>query len=140
MMRTDPIRMHSGYSEQSHAEDIEPWLRLAEVSQLANLQQQVLRYRVAPNSFSNSNPAASAEQFTAAAKVARQRRGMPYKDLPPPAWIDSTPRDPYDRAVELGRLAQAAGEYVQARHVGLSLLRHRPWSLRAWRLVVARRQ
>lgn len=65
---------------------------------------------------------------------------MPYKDLPPPAWIDSTPCDPHNRALELGRLAQVAGEYVHARRVGLSLLRHRPWSLRAWRLVVARRQ
>jgi hypothetical protein len=53
MMRAEAVRRIGGYSSDlTEAEDYDLYFRLAEVGELANLQQTLLRYRVHSNSFS----------------------------------------------------------------------------------------
>jgi len=136
MMRSELLSRVGGYNVQSPVEDLDLWLRLAEVSQLVNLRQHVICYRVMSTSYSQSDPTLRAQQFTEAALAARRRRGLPADSLPPPFWIDSTPRDHFSQSIKKAMSHVSSGHRDLALWQSLRCLLQRPWSKRAWRLLV----
>lgn len=74
MYRRDAVRALGGYrASYLHAEDIDLWLRLSEVSNLANLPEVLLDYRITPDQVSSRHVVTQATH-AAIAWLAHQRR------------------------------------------------------------------
>lgn len=133
MIRRSAFEQAGGYREQfSPSEDLDLWLRLAEVGPVANLAEVVLDYRQHLQSVTHSR---RAEQLQIKPKIvgeAHARRG-----LPPPveskldAWEPAAPDMLLHR---WGWLALKEHDLAAARSHGLDLLRRRPISPRSWKL------
>lgn len=135
MIRLDTLKSVGGYNSESPVEDIDLWLRVAEVSQLANIDLFLINYRILVNSYSQSDPFLRAQQFTSTALVARRRRGLKCDVLPPPYWIDPTPRDAFSKSLQQTKVFLRESNLKEAFSGLVLLLMQRPWSLRAWKLV-----
>lgn len=87
MMRRAAVLNVGGYRvvAKNCVEDIDLWLRLAEVGRLANLPDVVLKYRQTSTSYSARGDAA-AVAFTRVATEARLRRGLSLDKLEVPVW------------------------------------------------------
>lgn len=81
VMRKDAILRVGGYrADYPHAEDIDLFLRLAEVGQLANLDEVLLEYRQHPSSIGYRHARIQQESARRAVIAAYDRRGL---ELPP---------------------------------------------------------
>jgi glycosyltransferase involved in cell wall biosynthesis len=77
MMRRDPVIQLGGYDEAMFlAEDLDLWLKLGEIGQLANLPATVVKYRLHANSISETRQVEQTEQRRRACEAAWQRRGI----------------------------------------------------------------
>lgn len=75
MMRRDAVDRVGGYrGSYPHVEDLDLFLRLAEVGRLANLAQALLHYRVHPNSVSHLHAEAQAAAGRLAVAATHERR------------------------------------------------------------------
>ena len=135
MMRTEILRNAGGYREQfNNSEDLDLWLRLAEVGRVANLPDVLLKYRRDLGSVSHTkrdNQLRLKSQILGEAYV---RRGL----TPPAEWkFDTWMPKPHDvqlkewgwKALGLGRRDAAIGH-------AKSLLKLHPFSVDSWRLMV----
>lgn len=78
MFRRDAALFVGGYrDEYRHAEDVDFFLRLAEVGRLANLQEVLLKYRQHLNSVGYAHTMAQMQSARAAVKEACRRRKLP---------------------------------------------------------------
>lgn len=78
MMRTDAVRAVGGYREELYpSEDLDLWLRLAEVGTLANLDDVLLRYRRHRDSIGIRERRRQTVTGRRVIQEARTRRGMP---------------------------------------------------------------
>lgn len=131
-MRTSAIRQLGGYRrEYSLAEDLDLWLRMAEIGQLANLESLHLQYRLTPTGLSFTNRATQNSRAHAAVNAARKRRGIP--DLPNPssAWNP----DPVDLLREVVVSSRREGFWKSAQKYSWKLVRAKPTSLFGWRVL-----
>ncbi|NJO41929.1 MAG: glycosyltransferase [Cyanobacteria bacterium CRU_2_1] len=77
MMRRDTVLKVGGYDETLRsAQDLDLWLKLGEIGQLANLPDILLRYRVHSNSVSEKKVKQQAENAQEACRRAWKRRGI----------------------------------------------------------------
>jgi glycosyltransferase involved in cell wall biosynthesis len=135
MMRTETLRRIGGYRpEYDKAEDTDLWLRLGELGRLANLPDVHLKYRLHPQSVSQSK---GAEQYTILVRAqadARRRRGLPPSQAP--EFIhQAEPLDESGWWHFMGWMALKSGHVSTARKYGLRLCRRRPSWLESWRLL-----
>jgi glycosyltransferase involved in cell wall biosynthesis len=138
MMRAWAVRQVGGYREQyrSFDEDVDLFLRLGEVGELANIGTPLLRYRWHLNSITHRlSPLAAASTRAALIKEACLRRGIPEIDLlsSSPAVVQLSDRDMtiehYHRwSVE----AAKSGRLAIARRYALAALRLEPRRKKCW--------
>ena len=135
--RRDAVRALGGYDESARlVEDLDLWLRLAEVGTLANLPELVSRVRHHEGSLSERNAAAQLEQARHVAERACRRRGIDASQVRPRPWR-AFPDRRSRQLVALGR-AHAAwriGERRTALIYGLRAFCMQPFSVSIWRSV-----
>lgn len=138
MMRKARFDAVGGYDEQfAAAQDLDLWLRLAEIGTLANLDVAVLHYRYVEAGISGSCRDAQSQAVRRACEAAWARRGLP------PATVDfEATRPGRDRrsrtrfALQCGWQAWNSDNHATARRFFRQALVLRPHSLDAWRAVL----
>lgn len=105
VIRRSVLDAVGGYrAEFVHAEDYELWLRIAKITELANLTEPVLLYRVHPQQVSVQN----LEQQVASATRARLAHGLQVSAPSDTKMHDAVARAVASHAVVLGYLGQFA--------------------------------
>jgi glycosyltransferase involved in cell wall biosynthesis len=140
MIRASALQALGGYRPAFYpAEDLDLWLRLGELGELANLAEPVIFYRV--HSGSISGAAAGGRQREAGRRAcadAWQRRGrgdVVYEAGA--AWRpDSDVDSRYRFVVDYGWRAYFAGFRATSRAYAVKAIRLRPWRQAGWRLLV----
>jgi glycosyltransferase involved in cell wall biosynthesis len=136
MIRTGAIRAVGGYrGAYWPGEDVDLWLRLAEIGRLANLPETLLKYRQHLESTGYTRQAIQQNRWQAAAFDAHRRRGLP---LPPecePSPKTDYTTDPQAYMRKWAWWALGAGNLRTARKYALRLLRGSPLSWHNWKLV-----
>jgi glycosyltransferase involved in cell wall biosynthesis len=134
IFRRDAIRRAGGYRDKyRHAEDLDLFLRLAEVGRLANPPDVVLHYRQHPASI---NATRHEEQFQLVEQIiaeAHQRRGIAV----PEGWKNplSLQSDPLRQRQSWVWMALKSGYPRTARKHALAVLRGAPLSVDSWRMM-----
>jgi glycosyltransferase involved in cell wall biosynthesis len=136
MIRADAIRTVGGYrAEYWPTEDMDLWLRLAEIGRLANLPEMLLKYRQHLESTSSAKYVTQRKQTQAVAIDAHRRRGLPL----PADWEPLTKNDrTTDSQLHLQKWAWwalGAGNSRTARKYAFRLLRSNPLSWHNWKIV-----
>ncbi len=135
MMRTEAVRKVGNYRpEFEPAEDLDLFLRLAEVGRLANLPEVTLKYRVHLKSVSHSRCEQQHNQTSAAVDEAYQRRGK--RMDPQSALAKSVPPSEAEVLWSWVRKAYANGYFLTARKYANRAIRRDPWRIQSWRLFV----
>jgi len=134
-IRRDALLKVGGYHEDyPHAEDVDLFLRLAEVGQLANLPDVGLRYRVHPSSIGYSQRAKQIQSARKAASDAYVRRGLPSSEWATSANVD---RNVYQTHLMWAWWALGDGHVNTARHYAWKALCHKPFDGRSWKLIAS---
>jgi GT2 family glycosyltransferase len=135
-IRADAIRAVGGYrAEYWPAEDMDLWLRLAEIGRLANLPEMLLKYRQHLESTSSAKYAALREQTQAGAIDAYRRRGLPLPANQEPLKKDDRTSDSEVHLRNWAWWALGAGNLHTARKYAIRLVRSHPLSWHNWKLV-----
>lgn len=138
MMRKEAVLSCSGYDPQFLAsQDLDLWLRLAEIGRLANLADIVLKYRIHDTSISGSRREQQREMCQRACEAAWSRRGVKacfdYKD-----WrMDESRESRLEFFLSYGWQAWNYGFSESWRHYALKSIRLAPFSIAAWKLLIA---
>ena len=135
MFRTEVVRRLGGYREQFRtSQDLDLWLRLAEVGRLANLPEVLLRYRQHFESVASTKADLQWQVKQTIVADAYRRRGL----TPPEVW-PFRKREPIPRLKQLELWtwsALKAGNVSVARAHARARLRMRPLSPRSWKLLL----
>lgn len=152
LIRADAIKSVGGYRNETYpAEDLDLWLRLGEIGELANLPQTLLRYRLLKQSISGLAAQSGKQRAAAqrACELAYARRGMQSSNFE--AYAPWRQTDVLNTAVtndlEFGWWAYTSGEPATGLHYGWQAWRKMPWSREAaaltlksgWRVLTGRR-
>jgi glycosyltransferase involved in cell wall biosynthesis len=133
MFRAEAVRRVGGYRQQFlYAEDLDLWLRLAEVGGLYNLPETLLHYRMHSNSISHAKASEQRRKWRLAVEDAQKRRGCPVAI--PSSPIPTEAISVCDHHIRWAWQALMAGNVGTARKHALRGLRHNPFSLEIWRL------
>jgi glycosyltransferase involved in cell wall biosynthesis len=135
MMRRDAVQQVGGYRLQwQHSEDLDLFLRLAEIGQLHNLPEYLLRYRM---HYESANHLRHEEQRTIKQKLMEEayaRRGM---QIPPEMkFTRRYPPPKFDQTCTWGWRALKIGNRTAARQHAMDALKMGPFKPAAWRLAV----
>ncbi|HZL34464.1 MAG TPA: glycosyltransferase [Tepidisphaeraceae bacterium] len=134
MMRREAVLRVGGYREQyKWLEDLDLFLRLAEIGKLANLPEVLYRYRQHPGSICWTRQGEQLIIRQALYVDTRKRRGLPEQSMSlPPAQATYA-------SSEVRRIwawwALAEGNISTARRLALKVFTSRPASLNSWRLM-----
>ena len=135
MMRAEAVARVGGYRKQwQHSEDLDLFLRLAEIGKLHNLPKYLLRYRM---HYESANHLRHEEQRAIKQKLMEEayaRRGVPM-----PADMTFTRRYPppkFDQTCMWGWRALKAGNPSAARQHAMDAIKMGPFKPAAWRLAV----
>jgi glycosyltransferase involved in cell wall biosynthesis len=134
MMRKCAVQQVGGYrDEYEYCEDMDLFLRLAEVGRLANLPDVLLDYRQHLTSVNATKSKRQHEITPRIVEEALRRRGQHL----PANWRPDLPRPraPHDLAREWGWAALKQGRVREARTHARWVLRRTPFSYNAWRLM-----
>jgi glycosyltransferase involved in cell wall biosynthesis len=134
MIRREPFMRIGAYRQQYQwAEDLDLFLRLAEIGRIANLPDTLLHYRQHPQSVNRTRYEEQAKLITRVVREAAQRRGV---------WIDPgwqydsrPPAAPSEQIREWGWRALKQKNASVARKHAFSLLRMSMWDKENWRLM-----
>lgn len=135
MFRINAVRALGGYLEQyNNSEDLDLWLRLAEVGRAANLPDVLLKYRRDLGSVSHTKRDNQLRMKSEILGDAYKRRAM----TPPPEWKFETwmPKAHDLQLKEWGWRALAVGRRDAAMGHARSLLKLHPFSVDSWRLML----
>ncbi|MCS7035004.1 MAG: glycosyltransferase [Phycisphaerae bacterium] len=134
MMRLEAVRRVGGYRDHYNtAEDLDLFLRLAEIGRIANLPEILLLYRQHYKSVNRTRFALQNERITQVVHEAARRRGVTI-----PADWRYTPKPPRPADQQLrdwGWLALKQNRADIARKHARSLLGMQPTRLDSWRLL-----
>jgi glycosyltransferase involved in cell wall biosynthesis len=107
MFRREAVRRLGGYDASARGvEDLDLWLRLAEIGTLANLPDLVSRVRHHDASESGQDPTGQLEQAARVARLACRRRGLDPSQVEPRAWR-ALPDRSSQQLLALGRVRSA---------------------------------
>jgi glycosyltransferase involved in cell wall biosynthesis len=134
MIRREALLQAGGYRRQyENSEDLDLWLRLAEVGELANLPDYLLKYRRHPLSISYARHSNQMRMKALIVGEAYDRRGLARPD----EWVFH-PWHPKPAAEQLqvwGWRSLKRGNLKAARTYAMDLVRLAPLSQQAWRLM-----
>lgn len=135
MVRRDALQEVGGYrSSRFPSEDLDLWLRLSDLGELANLPDQLLRYRRHKNSVSMRENLRQRIQTEAIVDDARRKRGLPL--LPRrAAGRGRQPSEAYH--IACARLALRAGRHHAARKHARAGIAAAPLSLHSYLALAA---
>ncbi len=132
MIRREAIERIGRYRKALQwVEDLDLWLRLAEIGKLANVPDVLLKYRKHPNSVNRTRRALQITLANTAMREAYERRGIE----PPADWEYQAPQE-RSREEELRLWAWKAmkhGNVPAARRHAVALWRVAPLSKESWR-------
>lgn len=135
LIRASALRQVGGYDPTFYpAEDLDLWLKLGEIGQLANLRATVLQYRQHSQSISEQQQAQQLERQRAACEQAWQRRGIT-------AEFRAVSWRPTDRRSRLRLIAMYgwwffnAGRRLDALTYGCKAIAVLPWAGEGWKLL-----
>ena len=136
MARAEAMRRVGGYRPEYYtAEDLDLWLRLAEIGRLANLPEALLKYRQHFQSIGNAQRARQEDAIRRAVADARRRRGLP-QDAPTAAPASTRPGPTgLDHMRKWAWWALMSGYVPTARGYAIRCWCRRPFSLESWRLL-----
>jgi len=135
MIRLSALKQVGGYRDEFNTlEDLDLFLRLAEVGKLANLPDVLLHYRQHFASVTHSREQKQNEIRQAIYDQTRARRGLPPDR--PPVNIRTTPRQPHEQHHFWAWSALKAGNTRTAIKHAFKTVRQAPFSLNSWRLLV----
>lgn len=136
MMRKSAVMGVGCYREQyKHAEDLDLWLRLAEIGKLQNIPDVVLLYRLHATSISESKGDAQRADGKLACAEAWRVRGITGKYEASDLWRP-TDLSMHQYALQYGWMAWAHGYRSTWRNYAREALLLRPFSLDTWKLIV----
>jgi hypothetical protein len=137
MYRREPAMRVGGYDlDFPSAEDLDLYLKLGEVGQMACIDEVLLRYRQHANSLSESKQELQVERMRAACENAWKRRGLSNMRFEGKAWRASGSRDSlYDQHMRFGWWAFGSGTKDGAIHYGWQGIKLMPWRIEAWKLL-----
>jgi hypothetical protein len=137
MVRHEILRQVGGYrAEFEPAEDRDLWLRLAEVGQLANVPELVLKYRIHAQCVSMTHATAQYEKARQAIQEAHARRGLGSPERVEMWSLVDRRRNERHLRESLALSAARAGFYRPARKHAARVLLRRPWRSRAWKALL----
>jgi len=137
MIRTEVIKMQGGYRPDFYpAEDLDLWLRLAEVGKLANLGSVVIKYRFLDNSISST---LAEKQFLAAKRAchdACKRRKISDSFDATNDWrANNTNKSRYLFTLKFGWWAFNYKNKTAAIYYGKKAVKLCPFNKESWRLL-----
>jgi len=137
MIRRSAMLQIGGYDENlMPAEDVDLWLKLGEVGQLANLSVPVLKYRLHSRSVSAQACALQRQQARKACELAWQRRNISGKFEADHLWRPGEDRQSRHRfMLQYGWWAFQSGNRSTAAIYGLKAIRLLPHQTEGWKLV-----
>lgn len=135
MLRADAMRQLGGYRvEMESAEDMDLWLRLAEIGELANLDATLIQYRVHPKSVTHTSRSKQDELMVRIHNDACARRGIE------PTPIDTAPSGKKHDLVSYyrkwGWWAYNSGHMRSARKYAKRSVAAAPFAIDSWKLAI----
>jgi glycosyltransferase involved in cell wall biosynthesis len=138
MIRKASVERLGGYRPQfTSAEDLDLWLRLAEIGKIANLPEVVLGYRLLDGSISGSKRGEQRESARRACESAYRRRGIESQFEAESHWRageDSASR--HEFALRYGWIAWSHGHRETWWTYVWEAIRLKPFALSSWQLLV----
>jgi len=134
MMRRDALEKVGGYKEQyNNSEDLDLFLRLSEIGQVANLPDVLLKYRRHLESVSHQKYENQWKLKTQIVRDAYERRG----DKMPDDWTFTPwqPKPILDQLREWAWMALKAGHVEAARVYAVDVIKRSPFSGDSWKLM-----
>lgn len=139
MIRKSAIQLVGGYDEAlSTAHDLDLWLKLSEVGELANLDQPVVQYRIHPDSICDRNQDKVLHEVQTAFDRAWQRRGMTtrFQATKVCGWRpNGEPGSRHEFMLKYGWWGFNNRHRDTARHYGLRAIATNPLDLEGWKLL-----
>lgn len=134
MVRRSALERVGGYREiMSHAEDLDLFLRLAELGKLANLPETLMHYRMHPRSIGHEKRSEQYESAVRAVSEAYRRRGLDMSN-------HHRHKSEAKRQLTISELYEKwawwslhAGNTKTARKHAWLALRHSPVSMKTWK-------
>ena len=131
MLRRRAVIAAGNYrTDQLWAEDLELFLRMAEVGRMANLPEVLLEWRRHPRAVGSEQRREQRKTQNRILAAARRRRGLPDTQPVLPDLPNASVEDLWH---DWARAALGSGNRRTARHYARLLLRAAPFSLRSWR-------
>jgi glycosyltransferase involved in cell wall biosynthesis len=136
MLRKDAIERVGRFDETlAPAEDLDLYLKLGEIGQLANLPEPLLRYRMHAKSASSLDRVRQHNGARIACERAWKRRGIEGRFAPASPWRpDGTRRASYDWSLKCGWWAFGSRERRTALLYGMKAIAAQPHRSGGWRL------
>jgi glycosyltransferase involved in cell wall biosynthesis len=134
MMRRDAVEQAGGYRrEWQWVEDLDLFLRLAEIGRLANLPEELLLYRQHTQSVNRTRHAEQAKLADECVREAYRRRG---KDVPSGWRFIPKPKPSRDeQLLTWAWRAMKEGNVPVARRHAMARWKSSPFSIESWRLL-----
>jgi glycosyltransferase involved in cell wall biosynthesis len=138
MMRNTSLKLVGGYDEKYNtAEDLDLWLRLGEVGELANLPDVLLKYRLHDKSISEISGQGQRDTARRACENAWRRRGIAGVFSADALWRPSTDRSSrYTFMLKYGWWAWNNRQRKTAAFYGWQAIKMKPLSLDGWKLLM----
>ncbi len=139
MMRRTALQQVSGYDEAFRQTlDLDLWLRLGEIGQLANLPQPLLRYRLHAQSVSGQRREQQRQSSRIACERAWQRRGIEGHFEASDPWRPGPDRaSQHHFMLQYGWWAFNSGQRQTAIIYGLKAIQQLPWAIPGWKLLLS---
>jgi len=137
MMRRSAVLQAGGYDPSTYlAEDLDLWLKLGEIGELANLPATVIKYRQHPHSESERKQAQQQQMKQLVCERAWQRRGIAGE------FTETTPWRPIDRLSLYYQQIKYGWQFFMDRRrsaaiaYGIKSIRTLPWKPEGWKLLI----
>ena len=117
------------------AEDLDLWLRLGEIGKLACLPDRLMKYRLHPNSVSETRQAEQMDAVQRICEVAAARRGTTVS-IANGGWRETGSRAGLRQTLKYGWWAFNSHQRSTAVAYGTRAVRQMPTSVEAWKLLV----
>jgi glycosyltransferase involved in cell wall biosynthesis len=133
MMRADALKRLGGYrAEWNNSEDLDLFLRLAEIGRVANLPDVMLQYRQHLGSVNHLKFENQMRIKKTILEQAHARRGT----KPPTTWDfrDRKHVDPIVEYFDWGWKAHKHGNYLAARRHAMQIIKRKKFNIPAWKL------
>jgi glycosyltransferase involved in cell wall biosynthesis len=138
MLRRQTVLQVGGYNEtMTQAEDLDLWLRLGEVGELANLPAALVQYRLHPDSVSEQDNPLQRQKAREACEQAWQRRGIAGKFEADTPWRPGADRQSRHRfMMQYGWWAFSSSQRQTSLIYALKAIWLRPRAVTGWKLLI----